>query len=159
MKTTLHLPALDPATVPTRTTSMYPTDELRARMTGRSKQALGDALGLQTFGVNLVRLAPGAMSALRHWHSRQDEFVYVLAGELTLATEQGEQTLGPGQCAGFPAGRADGHHLVNRGSGEALYLEVGDRSPGDRVCYPGEDLEGRALRLAYEFAHKDGTPY
>lgn len=128
-------------------------------MAGRSKKALGDALGLQTFGVNLVTLEPGAMSALRHWHTQQDEFIYVLEGELTLVTEQGEQVLVPGLCAGFPAGHADGHQLINRGQSVAIYLEVGDRLPGGRANYPDEDLEAHAVRGSYRFFRKDGTPY
>lgn len=132
---------------------------MRARVAGRSKRALGDALGLENFGVNLVELAPGAVSALRHWHSRQDEFIYVLAGELTLVTEAGDQVIGPGLCAGFPAGQADGHQLLNRGSTVAVYLEVGDRLPGDRAHYPDEDLEARDSRETYAFHHKDGTAY
>lgn len=159
MKSTLNLPALDPSTVPARTTSIYPTEAMRTRIIGRSKRALGDALDLENFGVNLVELAPGAISAFRHWHTRQDEFIYVLSGELTLVTEAGEQVLGPGLCAGFPAGKADGHQLVNRGSAVAVYLEVGDRLPGDRAHYPDEDLHARAGRGAYAFHHKDGTAY
>jgi uncharacterized cupin superfamily protein len=153
------LPALDPASVPPRTTSTYPTEEFRTSTLGRSKRALGDALGLQTFGVNLVRLEPGAMSALRHWHTRQDEFIYVLAGDITLITEAGEQCLRAGTCAGFAAGKADGHHLINRGDRVAAYLEVGDRLPGDRAYYPDEDLQASATRGAYAFFRKDGTPY
>jgi uncharacterized cupin superfamily protein len=153
------LPALDPAGVSARTGSSYPTEELRSVTVGRSKQALGDALGLQTFGVNLVRLEPGAMSSVRHWHTRQDEFIYVLEGELTLVTENGEQALGAGLCAGFPAGKADGHHLVNHSDRVVVYLEVGDRLPGDKAHYPDEDLAAKATRGAYEFSHKDGTPY
>lgn len=156
---TPRLPALDPETVPARTVSLYPTPELRAVTIGRSKRALGDALGLQTFGVNLVTLEPGAASALRHWHTRQDEFVYVLEGEIILVTDIGEQCLRAGMCAGFPAGKADGHHLINRGSRAAIYLEVGDRLPGDRAHYPDEDLEAFASRGACAFAHKDGSPY
>jgi len=152
-------PTLDPARVAVRTTSPYPTADLRAAVAGRAKQALGDALGLQNFGVNLVRLAPGARSSLRHWHTRQDEFVYVLAGEVTLVTDGGAQLLGPGMCAGFPAGKADGHHLLNRGPVAAVYLEVGDRMPGDLMHYPDVDLEGRATRGPSQFLHKDGTPY
>ncbi|QXP88256.1 cupin domain-containing protein [Methylococcus capsulatus] len=159
MTTPLDLPALDPADVPLRTSSIYPTEAQRERVKGRSKQALGDALGLQNFGVNLVRLEPGAISAFRHWHSRQDEFVYVLEGELTLVTETGEQRLAAGTCAGFPAGQADGHQLVNRSGRVAVYLEVGDRLPGDRAHYPEEDLEAHATRASYAFRHKDGTPY
>ncbi|CAI8732089.1 MULTISPECIES: cupin domain-containing protein [Methylococcus] len=159
MTTPLDLPALDPADVPVRTSSIYPTEAQRERVKGRSKQALGDALGLQNFGVNLVRLEPGAISAFRHWHSRQDEFVYVLEGELTLVTETGEQRLAAGTCAGFPAGKPDGHQLVNRSGRVAVYLEVGDRLPGDRAHYPEEDLEAHATRASYAFRHKDGTPY
>jgi uncharacterized cupin superfamily protein len=157
--TPLTLPALDPAQVPARTASIYPTEALRSATAGRSKQALGDALDLQTFGVNLVTLEPGARSALRHWHTRQDEFIYVLEGEVTLVTDRGEQILCAGQCAGFPAGQPDGHRLLNRGDVAAVYLEVGDRLPGDQAYYPDEDLEARAVRGAYGFFHKDGTPY
>jgi uncharacterized cupin superfamily protein len=155
----LTLPALDPASVPARTHSIYPTEALRQRVAGRAKRALGDALGLQNFGVNLVALEPGAVSALRHWHTRQDEFIYVLAGEVTLVTEQGEQSLRTGMCAGFPAGRADGHQLANRSGQIAMYLEVGDRLPGDQGHYPDEDLHASASRAAYRFSHRDGTPY
>ena len=153
------LPVLDPMTVAPRTTSPYPTEALRAPLAGRGKRALGDALGLRNFGVNLVSLGPGAHSSARHWHERQDEFVYVLEGELTLVTDAGEHVIGPGMCAGFPAGKADGHHLINRTSAAALYLEVGDRSPGERVHYPDADLEGRTPGAATRFFRKDGTPY
>ncbi len=155
----VELPALDPASLPARTTSIYPTEELRARITGRSKQALGDALGLRNYGVNRVALAPGGVSALRHWHTRQDEFIHVLEGEITLVTDEGEQCLDAGMCAGFPAGKADGHQLVNRSDRIAVYLEVGDRLPGDEAHYPDEDLKARAERAAYAFFHKDDTPY
>lgn len=155
----LALPALDPVTVPGRTTSIYPTQALRDRVVGRCKQPLGDALGLQTFGVNRVTLAPGGVSALRHWHTRQDEFIQVIEGVVTLITEQGEQRLAAGMCAGFPSGKADGHQLVNRGDRDAVYLEVGDRLPGDSAHYPGEDLRAAAVRGAYVFTRNDGTPY
>ena len=127
----------------------------RGRVAGRTKARLGDPLGLKTFGVNLTRLEPGAESALRHWHTLQDEFVYVLEGTLVLVTDAGERELRPGMCAGFPAGRADGHHLVNRGTTTALYLEVGDRTAGDEAHYPDEDLVHRDGR----FFHRDGTPW
>ncbi|HLF96307.1 MAG TPA: cupin domain-containing protein [Methylococcaceae bacterium] len=159
MKTELALPALDPATLPARTTSIYPTEEQRQRIRGRSKQALGDALGLHNFGVNLVRLEPGAVSAFRHWHTRQDEFIYVLEGEIALVTNEGEQFLTSGQCAGFPGGQANGHQLVNRGNRVAVYLEVGDRLPGDTAHYPEEDLQARATRGSYAFFRKDGMAY
>ncbi len=157
--TALKPPALDPGAVPERVGSSYP-EPFASPVGGRRKQALGDALGLRNFGVNLVRLAPGALSSMRHWHSRQDEFVYVLEGELALVTDAGEQTLGPGMAAGFAAGSGDGHHLVNRSDRDAIYLEVGDRSPGDDVVYPDVDLalphrpDGAKL-----FTHKDGKPY
>ena len=149
-------PALDPATVPERTGSAYP-EKFQARVGGRGKRALGNEVGLTHFGVNLTRLEPGAWSALRHWHTREDEFVYVLEGELTLVTDAGEQTLGPGMAAGFPAGVADGHHLVNRSSRTALYLEVGDRSPEDEVDYPDDDLS--IARRDGFFRHKSGERY
>ncbi|HLY38294.1 MAG TPA: cupin domain-containing protein [Candidatus Binatia bacterium] len=158
-KTPLHRPALDPATVTARTGTGYPTDEMRKAVAGRAKRALDDALGLTTFGVNLTRLEPGTASALRHWHLRQDEFVYVLAGELTLVTDEGEQVLGPGTCAGFPGGVPNGHHLVNRTSTFALYLEVGDRLPGDGAEYPDHDLRVRPTSAGWRYTRRDGRPY
>ena len=158
-KTTLRRPALDPATVAPRTGTGYPTEEMRRAVTGRAKQALGDALGLSTFGVNLTRLEPGAASALRHWHLRQDEFVFVLEGELTLVTDDGEQVLGPWTCAGFPGGVPNGHHLVNRTSSPAVYLEVGDRLPGDGADYPDHDLKVRTTPAGWRYVHRDGRPY
>jgi uncharacterized cupin superfamily protein len=159
MTTTLKAPALDPSTVPARTSSAYPTDEFRKVTAGRAKRALGDALGLTTFGVNLTTLPPGAASALRHWHRRQDEFVFVLDGELTLVTDAGEQVLRRGMCAGFPGGVADGHHLVNRTTAPATYLEVGDRLPGDAAEYPDVDLRVRSTGAGWKYTHKDGSPY
>ena len=131
--------ALDPADLPERTGSSYPA-AFQAPVAERRKRVLGDALGLTQFGVNLVVLEPGAWSAQRHWHSAEDEFVYVVEGELALVTDQGERSLSAGMIAGFPAGRADGHHLVNRGDQPASYLEIGTRVPGDRVVYPDIDL-------------------
>ena len=156
---TLRKPALDPSTVTARSSSAYPTEAFRAVTAGRAKRALGDALGLTTFGVNLTRLEPGAASALRHWHRRQDEFVFVLEGELTLITDEGEQVLGPGMCAGFPGGVPDGHHVVNRSQAPASYLEIGDRLPGDAADYPDHDLRVRATSTGWRYQHKDGTPY
>jgi uncharacterized cupin superfamily protein len=128
-------------------------------MAGREKRPLGELFGLTNFGVNLTRLAPGAVSALRHRHSRQDEFVYVLEGEPTLVTDAGEMPLGPGMCAGFPAG-GPAHMLANRSGRDVVYLEVGDRTPADRVEYPDDDI---AAALApdgrWYFVRKDGTPY
>ena len=157
-ETVLKPPALDPAMVEARVGSNYP-DHLKPRVAGRSKRRLGDALGLRNFGVNLTTIKPGSASALRHWHSREDEFVYILSGELVLITDAGEQVLVAGMAAGFPAGKADGHCLVNRSAADAVYLEVGGRDANDAVFYPDDDLEGRATTSGRKFFHKDGTPY
>src|SRR5512135_973412 len=114
MSTKLRSPAIDPATVVATVGSNYP-EPFKSRIASRRKQKLGDALGLKNYGVNLATLEPGALSALRHWHTRQDEFIYVVSGALTLVTDAGEQLLTPGMAAGFPAGVPDGHHLINRG--------------------------------------------
>ncbi len=154
----LKPPALDPGTVPVTKGADYPAP-FAGTVSDREKRALGDALGLANFGVNLVRLPPGTPSTQRHWHSRQDEFVYVLEGELVLVTDGGEQLLSPGMAAGFPAGVADGHVLINRTERDAVYLEVGDRSAGDEVDYPDIDLLVRWIDGAEKYVHKDGTPY
>jgi uncharacterized cupin superfamily protein len=159
MTTPLARPALDPMTVTPRTGSGYPTDAMKAVVAGREKRMLGDALGLTTFGVNLTTLAPGAASALRHWHLRQDEFVFVLEGEVTLVTDEGEQTLGPGACAGFAGGVPNGHQLVNRTSKPATFLEVGDRLPGDGAEYPDHDLRVRGTGSGWRYTHKDGSSF
>src|SRR5215468_9767016 len=135
-------PALDPATLAPRAGSDYPAP-FRALVAARERRALGDALGLTNFGVNLMRLPPGCASSQRHWHSRQDEFVFVVAGEVVLITDAGEQRLSAGMAAGFPKGRADGHHLVNRSTADALLLEVGDRTEGDEVDYSDIDMAVR----------------
>lgn len=129
-------------------------------MTGRSRRVLGDNLGLTKFGVNITRLEPGAQSSLRHWHSGEDEFVYVLQGEATLVTDEGVTELRPGMAAGFPAGRANAHHIVNRSKGIVLILEVGNRSAGEEVHYADADL--RLVKTpdgTRTFTRKDGTPY
>jgi len=153
-----RLPALDPGVIEGVAGSNYP-EPFRSRVADRSKRKLGDALGLRNFGVNLTTLKPGALSALRHLHTKQDEFIYIVSGELTLVTGEGEQVLTSGPAAGFPAGKADGHHLINRGSVDAVYLEVGDRTAGDEVHYPDDDLAARAMPAGRQFQHKDGTPY
>lgn len=140
------------------TGSTYP-EPFAAECRARRKRALGDAAGLTNFGVNLVRLAPGVWSSQRHWHSAQDEFLYVLEGEVVLVTDAGEQTLTPGMAAGFPAGAGDGHHLVNRSAADAVYLEVGDRAKGDDVDYPDIDMLARWFDGVRKFVRKDGTPY
>jgi uncharacterized cupin superfamily protein len=137
----------------------YP-EPFASRMAGRTKRPLGDAFGLSSFGVNLTRLAPGGASALRHVHSKQDEFVYILAGAPLLITDHGETRLAPGMCAGFKGGSGNGHHLVNRTNEDVLYLEVGDRTPGDSVTYPDDDITAVLDRDGqWQFAHKDGKPY
>lgn len=150
-------PVIDPSGVATKTGDTDYPAPFRARVAGRTRARVGDALGLTNFGVNLTRLEPGAASALRHWHTRQDEFIYIVEGELTLVTDAGETLLTPGLCAGFPAGKADGHQLVNRSSAPAVYLEVGDRTPGDDAFYPDVDLVYRGDKDHYE--HRDGTPW
>lgn len=149
---------IDPEQVPAKTGTVYP-EPFKARLAGRLKRRLGDAAGLKNFGVNRVTLEPGAMSALRHWHQRQDEFIYVLAGEVVLITNAGEQVLTAGMAAGFPAGEANGHHLINRSTAPATFLEVGDRTPDDQVTYPDDDLAAVAGEAGWVFFHKDGQPY
>ncbi|WP_338054458.1 cupin domain-containing protein [Sphaerotilus mobilis] len=138
--------------------SNYP-QPYAARMSGRQKRVLGELFGLSNFGVNLTRLAPGAVSSLRHAHSRQDEFVYILEGRPTLLTDAGRTLLSPGMCAGFRAGSGDGHCLVNESDADVLYLEVGDRTPGDEGSYPDDDLQAVMVDGRWVFAHKDGSPY
>ena len=139
--------------------SNYP-QPFAARVAGREKRPLGDVFGLANFGVNLTRLRPGACSALRHAHAKQDEFVYILAGHPLLVDDSGEMQLAPGMCAGFKAGSGNGHQLVNRGGDDVLYLEVGDRTPGDSVIYPDDDLKAvLGTDGAWQFKRKDGTSY
>jgi uncharacterized cupin superfamily protein len=136
----------------------YPPD-LAKRVEGREKRPLGDVFGLANFGVNLTSLAPGAASALRHHHTVQDEFVYILKGRPTLITDEGRTPLAPGMCAGFKAANGNGHHLVNETAEEVLYLEVGDRLPGDGAGYPDDDLAATYVDGAYRFTRKDGTAF
>ncbi|MBN3895865.1 MAG: cupin domain-containing protein [Nostoc sp. NOS(2021)] len=150
---------INPEEVPSEIRTNYP-DEFKPMVAGRIRQRLGNFAGLQNFGVNRVKLEPGSYSSIRHWHSHQDEFIYVLEGELTLLTDRGAEILTPGMAAGFPAGEANGHHLVNRSSVVAIYLEVGDRTPNDKVTYPDENLmttpspDGKSRKLI----RNDGTP-
>ena len=151
--------AISAADAPVRKSSNYP-EPFASRMAGREKRPLGDLFGLTNFGVNLTRLAPGGLSALRHAHSRQDEFIYIVDGQPTLVTNAGETLLRPGMCAGFKAGTGDGHHLVNRTDSDATYLEIGDRSSGDTASYPDDDIQ---LVVGADgkrrFVRKDGSPY
>jgi len=155
---TLKLPAVDPATLPIIAKTGYPPP-YNERVQGRSRRKLGDACGVTQFGVNLTTLQPGSHSALRHWHTREDEFVYVLSGELVLVTDAGEQILQAGQCAGFPGGKRDGHHLINRSDQPAQYLEVGSRIPGDVADYPDEDLTIVLGVDGHKYVHKDGSAF
>jgi uncharacterized cupin superfamily protein len=155
----LYLPALDPAALQPRSSSGYP-EPFRSQVLPREKRALGDALGLAKIGVNLTTLPPGRESSMRHYHTREDELVFVLEGEVVLRTDEGEQVLTAGMCAGFPAGARNGHQLVNRSDRPVRYLEISNRDPEDSAEYPDDDLayrkasDGSAL-----FTHKDGTPY
>ncbi|MCC6624536.1 MAG: cupin domain-containing protein [Deltaproteobacteria bacterium] len=156
---TLVKPAFDPSTLPVRSSSGYPP-ELAARCLPREKRALGDAAGLTRIGVNLTTLYPGKESAMRHWHTREDELVYVLEGEVVLVTSAGEQVLGPGMFAGFQAGVEDGHQLVNRSDRPARYLEISNRDPEDGASYPDVDLAySKDPAGRPRFTHKDGSPW
>jgi uncharacterized cupin superfamily protein len=143
---------------PRTTRSLYP-EPFASRMALREKRVLGDRFGLANFGVNLTRIAPGGESALRHAHATQDEFIYVLEGHPTLHTDAGTTALAPGMCAGFRAGSGDAHCLRNDTEADVVYLEVGDRSAGDAVTYPDEDLRADFVEGRWVFAHADGRPY
>lgn len=125
----------------------------------RQRTRLADAAGLTQYGVNLVRLKPGAWSSQRHWHTEQDEFIYVLSGELTLVTDAGAETLRTGDCAGFKAGDGDGHHLQNRSNADATFLEMGTRLPGDGAYYSDIDMIAPPGAKPAQYCHRDGTPY
>ena len=151
--------AIEAAALPPRPRPTSYPPALAHLVAGRVKRALGDAFGLKAFGVNLVRLAPGAQSAFRHTHTRQEEFLYVVEGEPTLVTDDGEVSLRPGMCAGFRPG-GPSHQVVNRGARDAVYLEVGDRVADDSASYPHDDIAfSRAPDGTPRFTHKDGTEY
>jgi uncharacterized cupin superfamily protein len=151
--------ALVAAKAPARTKpSNYP-EPFASRMAGREKRPLGDLFGLVNFGVNLTKLAPNAASSLRHAHTKQDEFIYILQGNPTLHTDEGFTVLSPGMCAGFKAGTGNGHRLVNKTSEDVVYLEVGDRTAGDEGSYPDDDLKALLVEGKWKFVHKDGAPY
>ena len=154
----LKLPALDPASVKEVRGSAYP-EPFKSRMGERMKRRLGEACGLTKFGVNLVTLGPGGQSALRHWHTLEDEFVYVLEGEVVLITNDSEQALRAGMCAGYPAGKRDGHHFINRSQRPAKYLEIGNRVEGDMGFCPDDDLMWIETEDGTVPAHKDGRRY
>lgn len=138
--------------------SLYP-EPFASYVEGREKRQLGDFFGLTNFGINLTRLKPNAISALRHAHLKQDEFMYILQGQPTLQTEDGRVQLSPGMCVGFPAGKGNANNLVNETTEDVLYLEIGDRTPGDEVIYPDDDLQASFIDGKWAFTHKDGSPY
>ena len=147
------------AEVPPRPTKTIYPEPFASRVAGREKRVLGDLFGLQNFGVNLTRLAPGSMSALRHAHAKQDEFVYVLQGTPTLRTDEGATLLSPGMCAGFRSGTGNAHHLINETAVDVVYLEIGDRTPGDSAVWPDDDLQVVEIDGKRKMAHRDGTSY
>ncbi|NIO08446.1 MAG: cupin domain-containing protein [Deltaproteobacteria bacterium] len=160
MEKTKHPVAILANDAPPRIRRLNFPEPFATRMGNRDKRALGDVFGLTNFGINITRVPPGAISALRHAHSAQDEFVYVLEGNPTLVTDAGDTTLKPGMCAGFKAGTANGHHLVNRTQSDITFLEIGDRSVGDKVSYPDDDLQlVTGADGNRQILHKDGTPY
>ncbi len=158
----LNKPALDPMTLEARTGSGYP-EPYRSRVLPREKRALGDALGLKTIGINQTTLPPGKESSMRHWHTHEEEFIYVLSGEVVLRTDAGEQLLTAGMCAGFPVAadvdRGDGHQLINRSARPAVYLEVSNRDARDRAFYSDEDLVFHGVDAPVRFTRKDGSKF
>lgn len=150
------MPKIDLAAVPARKGSGYPKP-FDLPCADRQRQRVGNAGGLVDFGVNLMRLPPGAWSSQRHWHSHEDEFVYVIEGELTLVEDAGETLLRAGDCAAFPKNSGNGHHLINRSSATAVYLEVGSRQPDDLTTC--SDIDMMSANADGRFVRKDGTPY
>ena len=158
----LTKPALDPMSIPARTSSGYP-EPYRSRVLPREKRALGDPLGLTKIGINHTTLPPGKESSMRHWHTLEDEFIFVLSGEVVVKTDAGEQVLKAGMCAGFPASvdgkTGDGHQLINRSSEPAVYLEISNREKGDEAFYPDVDLLFCGAGAAVMFTRKDGSRF
>jgi len=152
------MPKIDIASLPVDSRSTYPEPFNRV-VEGRSRKRLGNAAGLDQFGVNLTTLKPGAASALRHWHEKEDEFVYVLEGELVLIDDGGETVLKPGDAAGFKASVRNGHHLVNKSTRDAVYLEIGTRSKHERAEYSDVDMLVIRDDKGARYTHKDGRPY
>jgi uncharacterized cupin superfamily protein len=150
------MPKIDVNSLPKRTGSGYPAP-FNEKPAGRIRQALGDAGGLSDFGVNLLTLPPGAWSSQRHWHTAEDEFVYVLSGEVTLVTDAGEEIFRAGDCVAFPKNAPNGHHFINKSNALVTCLEIGSRSDDDVCDYPDIDLHIDAK--VGHYTHKDGTPY
>ena len=149
---------LDPKTVTPRTGTIYPP-EFAGPLKGREKRALGDVFGLTQYGVNLATLAPGTWSSQRHWHEKEDEFIFVIEGDITLIDDAGEHPLKPGMCAGFKAGVANGHHLVNKTKTLATYLEIGTRSANEVAAYPDVDMKAVKTDGKFVLTRKDGTGF
>jgi uncharacterized cupin superfamily protein len=152
------MPKIDIAKAEVRTTSAYPP-QFKKSVEGREKTVLSNLTGLTQFGVNRTRLEPGAASSLRHWHEQEDEFVYILEGELTLVEDSGETVLKAGDAAGWKAGVADGHMLVNNTTRDAVYLEIGSRAPRERAHYPDYDLVYTRDETGLRVTHRNGEPY
>lgn len=150
--------AIDPATLPELKRTNYPAPHSDA-VAGRGKKPLGILFGLTQFGVNLTTLAPGAWSAHRHWHQNEDEFIFVVSGHPTLITDDGSFPLAPGMVAGFPAGKANGHHLVNSSTEPVTYLEIGSRAMEEVCHYPDIDLVFKKNAEGFRFTRRDGTPF
>jgi len=150
------MPKIDQESVPAQKGSGYPAP-FDAPCAERTRRRLGEAGGLRDFGVNLMRLPPGGWSSQRHWHSREDEFVYVVQGELTLIEDGGESVLHAGDCAAFPKNSGNGHHMINRSDRDALYLEVGSRDPQDVITC--SDIDMMSPSTDGRFLHKNGMPY
>jgi uncharacterized cupin superfamily protein len=154
-----RLPAFDPKELPESNATSYPT-QFKAMNSQRWNRRLGDHVGLSNFGVNLTRLSPGAQSSACHAHTKQDEFIWVVEGEIVLETNEGSQTLGPGMCAGFAAGCGNAHRFVNQTDKDVLLLVIGDRTPFDEVTYPEIDNHAKAgADGKYVHTRKDGTPH
>ena len=152
------MPKLDLGAVPVKTGSIYP-EPYAGMMAGRSSLRLGEAGGLTQFGANLVILAPGALSSLRHWHQNEDEFVMVTMGECVLVQDAGETVMRPGDCAAFPAGDPDGHHFINRSDREARFLVVGTKAPREVGTYSDVDLRVEIEGGKARFTYKDGSDW
>jgi uncharacterized cupin superfamily protein len=149
---------IDPATLSVITGTLYPTPFDEPCRT-RQRTRLGDVAGLTQYGVNLLRLPPGSWSSQRHWHTHQDEFVYVVSGEVVLVTDEGDEVLKPGDCAGFKAGDTNGHCLQNRSGSDAMVLEIGTRLAEDGAYYSDIDMMAPAGGKPAQYCHQDGTPY
>lgn len=152
------MPKIDIQSVPVRSSTIYP-EPFASQMAGRSKQALGNAAGLDQFGVNLTRLVPGAISALNHWHENEDEFVFILQGEVVLVEDDAETALKSGDAASFKAGVDLGHQLVNRSQHDAVFLEVGTRAKAERAHYPNDDLVYERINGINKFTRRSGATY